>query len=1468
MQKELNEKQGLGRLNRCLRAVVAFCAVAGLLSSAANVWAAGEPAGAGVDAAPRRVKVLFLGDHDHHNPLLRLRQIYSHMGQRGIDFTYTDRVTDLNPETLNRYDVLFLYANIVKISPEQEKALLDFVESGHGFVPNHCGSACFGNSPKAIALMGGKFDHHSTGVFKETIVLPDHPIEKGLNAIENWDETYSHSQFNAEGRTILAYRVEGDKKEPWTWVRNQGNGRVFYTAWGHDERTWANADFQNLIERGIKWAAGDWALAAQPSLKAFVYGEGKLPNYLGGPGALITKVQEPIDVPESMKHMAMAPGFEPKFFAGDPDIKKPICMAFDERGRLWVAETFDYPNQLQRAGQGHDRITICEDTQGTGVADKFTVFADKLSIPTSMVFANGGVIVSQAPDMLFLKDTSGSGMATERRALFSGWGISDTHAGPSNLHWGMDGWIYGTVGYSGFRGKVGGKALSFGAGMFRFKPDGSVLEFLGSTNNNTWGVGVSEDFELFASTANHNPAFYLGIPNRYFETVRGWAAHRPATIWDEWHFYPISDKIRQVDQHGGYTAGAGADLYTARTYPPFYWNHVNFVTEPTGHLVGQFAMEPHGAGFVAVNRFNLLASSDEWTAPIAATVGPDGQVWMIDWYNIIVQHNPIPKGFMAGSGGAYETELRDKRHGRVYRLVYKDGKPSAVLNLTGASPEKLIEALKSDNMLWRNHAQRLLVERGGKDVIPALIQLINDPGVDSIGLNTAAIHALWAVADLGGLDGSDSAANTAVVKALSHTSAGVRKNALMVLPRNAESLTAILKGNLIGDAEPLVSKAALLAISEMPASDAAGQAIYQSLAGSGDAELTGTPGRRTKVTARPRSAVLVAGAPEVAALPNDTGMVDAAVIAAARHDAGFLKAVFAANPVAAGGGEAQPEAKLPNPNLVENASFENERKLLPIGWNTNQYGGNDVKYQWADIGHVGKHSVMIHSDKGVDAGWMTDIKCDPNTDYILSGWIKTEGVTRIGTAQGAVLNLHVHQLKTNAVSGTHDWTRVELKFNSGEESHVIINCLFGGWGLATGTAWYDDIELLKASAAHVLPGTVGQAVAIISNHYAQRGPTDSIIGTLSALKTANGNLATAVVDGLAAGWPEGKSPELSATDVEELRSVMKSLPVSARDRMLVLGTRWGRADLFGGELAAISKEIKSTLDDANQPASKRIEAAKRLLGVEDDARTVAALVAMITPTAGPEMQAGLIDALSTSRVESVGDVLVKQWKKFTPASQRAAAALMLHKPAWANSLISGIDKGGIDQRDLGNEQWQALTTYPDEVIARRARMVQKSVGRTAPTADRKAIVEKFIGLADKPGDVVLGKEVFTKNCMVCHTLEGQGGKVGPELTGVGARPKADILMQVLDPNRSVEGTYREWSATSNDGDLVSGRLMTESTTTVEILDATGKLHTLQRKDLKKLSVSEKGIMPEGFELLKPEELSSVLEYLALSKVKH
>ena len=134
--------------------------------------------------------------------------------------------------------------------------MLDFVSSGGGFAPLHCASYCFLNSPKYIELVGGQFTSHGTGVFKEMIIKTEHPVMKGLSPIESWDETYVHEKQNSD-RSVLAERRDAGRAEPYTWVREHGKGRVFYTAWGHDQRTWTNANFQALIENGIRWAAAN-----------------------------------------------------------------------------------------------------------------------------------------------------------------------------------------------------------------------------------------------------------------------------------------------------------------------------------------------------------------------------------------------------------------------------------------------------------------------------------------------------------------------------------------------------------------------------------------------------------------------------------------------------------------------------------------------------------------------------------------------------------------------------------------------------------------------------------------------------------------------------------------------------------------------------------------------------------------------------------------------------------------------------------------------------------------------------------------------------------------------------------------------------------------------------------------------------------------------------------------------------------
>lgn len=799
-----------------------------------------------VAAEPPKLNLLFLGDNAGHSPATRFRLLQPVMEARNIKLTYTDKLDDITAANLAKYDGLVIYANHAQGKPEHVKAILDSVAAGKGFIPLHCASYCFIDNKDYVDLVGAQFRSHTTGIFRVENVKPDHPIMQGFTSFSSWDETYVHTKHNDKDRTILEYRAERDLKEPWTWVRTHGRGRVFYTAWGHDSRTWTHDGFHNLVERGMRWACGqDPAVAGaytdRPQMtefakdaKPFEFVPAKLPFYPAGErwGTTrepISQMQKPLPVAESMKHYSVPKDFEMKPFVTEEKLGggKPIAMTWDERGRLWLAMTYDYPNEMQREGEGRDKILICEDTNGDGTCDTIAEFADKLSIPTSILVAHGGLIVHQAPHTLFLKDTDGDGKADLRQKLFTGWGTRDTHAGPSNLRYGFDNWYYGMCGYSGFAGTVGGEAVKFGQGLHRFKievKDGKLevtkLEFLRSTNNNSWGVAFNEDGQLFGSTANGCPLVHLSIPNRYYEKVRGLTPTALPNIALDNHIEPVVKDYRQVDWHGGFTAGAGCSIYTARVYPKEYWNRVAFVSEPTAHLTATFVLQPNGTDYIARYGWNLLAGRDDWAAPIDAQVGPDGNMWVIDWYNIIVQHNPTPQGFRTGKGAAYESDLRDKKYSRIYRMVYTKGTAEPKVNLKDATPEKLVETLKHPNMGWRQHAQRLLVERGKPDVVPALGKVAGD------AIPAAAIHALWTMDGLGLALATDKGEPIG----LNSPSAAVRRAALMTMAREAESAAVIVKAKVLADADAGVRLAALLTLSELPSSDAAGPALAQELA--------------------------------------------------------------------------------------------------------------------------------------------------------------------------------------------------------------------------------------------------------------------------------------------------------------------------------------------------------------------------------------------------------------------------------------------------------------------------------------------------------------------------------------------------------------------------------------------------------------------------------------------------------------
>jgi uncharacterized protein len=233
---------------------------------------------------PRRIEILFLGHgQEHHNSAQYAPMLAAALGVEGINLTYTEDPADLNPETLSYYDGLMLYANHDSITVSQETALLDFVEDGKGFIPIHSASFCFRNSEKFVNLVGGQFLKHDTGTFVTSVLIKDHPAMQSVPEFSTWDETYVHHKLTND-RTTLTERVEGDHHEPWTWVRAQGEGRVFYTAYGHDERTWQNPGFHQLVKQGIVWAVGDKVKAQweefRKSIPALVYKDmPDIPNY-------------------------------------------------------------------------------------------------------------------------------------------------------------------------------------------------------------------------------------------------------------------------------------------------------------------------------------------------------------------------------------------------------------------------------------------------------------------------------------------------------------------------------------------------------------------------------------------------------------------------------------------------------------------------------------------------------------------------------------------------------------------------------------------------------------------------------------------------------------------------------------------------------------------------------------------------------------------------------------------------------------------------------------------------------------------------------------------------------------------------------------------------------------------------------------------------------------------------------------
>ena len=809
----------------------------GLVCALAATTAGAEPLRVFVRGGP---KTHGPGVHEHPRIVSEFAPLLAARGLRvetGMDWPSADQ--------LAATDVLFMYAqNGGDATPEQQERVNAFIRRGGGLVVVHTAIV---SKQEAWwkSVTGGTWVERKTKwregpadlYFIENQYVSDpHPLTRGVSNFSLDDEIYYDLDLAPDIRVLASAftpHMPGGRtspggvphihdSQPQMWVREttaEGGSapyRCVVSLPGHGWRTFETPHYRALLLRSIAWAG------RLENLDAF--------NTPEEVAALLYPAGGPRRPQATRAALEVHPDFDLTLVAAEPLINKPINVDWDASGRMWIAETPEYPNGRRgmrpdyrgkewrdRGGidptpgvqdrPGRDRISVLTDTDGDGVMDAKHVFHEGLDLVTGLVFHRDGVIVTQAPDILWIRDTDGDGRSDTTETLYTGLGTRDTHAVINNPRWGWDGWIYATHGYSGSGRVTGrdGKPVTIGSGVVRFRPDGSAIEQYTSKGGNTWGLSITGDNRVMWSQPTSGQLLMQTLlpesaiarigadaPPGY-HVVEPSLPVNPLMKWEQLAYI-------QIDLVGRFTAAAGAAIYDGGAWPAEY-NGDFFTTEPTVNLVHHARLTPDGTSHTAARvagreETEFIRSADMWWRPIETRVGPDGALYVLDFYNQAVIHNDT-RGPHHNQVNAAVRPDRDHYFGRVWRVNHRQSVRNGVPDLARAAPARLAAALAHPNRAVRMNAHRLLAEQGG--------------GAEAVAGQLAApapetrIAALWTLHRLAALSPA------ALDDALRDPDPAVRRNAAQLCAESAAPLRPGLAA-LLRDPQPPVRLAALLAL--------------------------------------------------------------------------------------------------------------------------------------------------------------------------------------------------------------------------------------------------------------------------------------------------------------------------------------------------------------------------------------------------------------------------------------------------------------------------------------------------------------------------------------------------------------------------------------------------------------------------------------------------------------------------------
>lgn len=614
-----------------------------------------------------------------------------------------------------------------------------------------------------------------------------------------------------------------------------GKTRLTYRDWHHvvlvreNEKLTVYLDGKKEIESEAKWTLPDGTTDVffggrsdglfglegkldEIALYPFALSADQVASHFSAAGRTAPKPQ-PDSAPRtpeaSLKALHLPAGFEARLVAAEPLVLDPVAFDWDAKGRLWVVEMADYPLGLDNAGAKGGRIRVLEDQDKDGTYDRSTLFADGLNFPNGLITWREGVIITAAPDILYLEDTDGDGKADKQEVLYTGLSEGNEQLRANGLRWGLDNWIYVAAG--GHHGEHGAdtKLKSIRAGTetlvgsrdFRIRPDlGEVEAQSGPTqfgrNRDNWGH--------WFGTQNSHPLWHYVLPDHYLRRNPHFAAPEGRVQLPGGSNPPVyaasppEKRFHSFKEAGRYTSACGGMIYRDSYLFPAA-RTMAFICEPFHNLVQQLELSSHGPTFSGrrvgeENAPDFFASEDRWCRPVMVRTGPDGSLWIADMYRYMIEHpHWLPEEGKAELLPHYR--LGDDM-GRIYRVLRQGLTPGPVPDLSSLGPEALVRQLHSPNGWVRDKAQQMLAWGKETPELTAALRDISLTAPDPL----ARLHALCTLDHFGKLEGSSGV----LVAALTHPHAGLRENALRLAESSGDPEVIKTAISLLDDPDPRV----------------------------------------------------------------------------------------------------------------------------------------------------------------------------------------------------------------------------------------------------------------------------------------------------------------------------------------------------------------------------------------------------------------------------------------------------------------------------------------------------------------------------------------------------------------------------------------------------------------------------------------------------------------------------------------